>query len=167
MPISVFSIKKMVGQSSWGYQVTHQTTLRSEWTTAVLQHPPLLPMMSTCSEWRGQLLSLMLTAQKFTLKFARNDLTGYDGSPVEVRLEARSSWHVLEKPALLSQFLFRELIWTWVYLVKALYQWLIINQFVTEDNNDGLLACIHPIIAFSVCTVCVQSMQSANIWAWA
>ncbi|XP_074509274.1 cell adhesion molecule CEACAM5-like isoform X3 [Sebastes fasciatus] len=28
--ISVFSIKKMVGQSSWGYQVTHQTTLRSE-----------------------------------------------------------------------------------------------------------------------------------------
>lgn len=78
--MSGFSITKIVGQSSWVYRMTLQNTLRSEQVRAVLlQQLLLLPMMCTCSKRRGQLLSLVLMAHNFTLKFAKPDCIGYDG----------------------------------------------------------------------------------------
>lgn len=87
MQTSGFSRTKMVGQSSWSYRITHQNTLRSESITGLLQAggPPLLPMMSTCSEWRILLLSLMLMVHKFMLRCAWIHHIGYDGSAGQVR----------------------------------------------------------------------------------
>lgn len=72
MPTSGFSGTGMVGRVTRGQTTLPQSMLRSEWTTGLLQHPPSLPIMPTCSGRQLLLITQMPMVHNFMLRFASN-----------------------------------------------------------------------------------------------
>lgn len=91
----------MMGEFRWGYRVNPQIMLRFKRTAGLLQHPPSLHMMLTCTTWGGPPLSLILMLQKPMLRFAYAECTGSD--------------RFISKPARSSQShsIYCGLAWTW------------------------------------------------------